>query len=56
MPNSQFGRLNDSNFIKWKYQIEAYLTQKELWEVVNGSDNPLTGSVNLKAIKVWVKK
>jgi len=51
-----FEKLNDINYIDWSCLMEAHLTQKELWEVIVGSESRPTGSVNIKAVRTWVRR
>ena len=54
MPN--FEKLNNVNYIDWSCLMEAHLTWKELWEVIEGSDSKPTSSANTKAVRTWVKR
>ena len=56
MPDTVFEKLNDKNYADWHYMIEALLVEKDLWDVVDGTDVCPTGSVNLKAVHAFVKK
>jgi hypothetical protein len=51
-----FEKLNDTNYIDWSCLMEAHLTRKELWEVVDGTESKPTGSVNSKLMKTWTKR
>jgi Domain of unknown function (DUF4219) len=53
--DSLFLKLSDSNYVDWKYQMEAYLTTKYLWDIVNGTEEKPAGSASMKAVKAWIK-
>ena len=50
-PRSSFGTTQISNT-----QMEAFLTTKNLWDIVNGMEVRPAGSDNTKAVKSWQKK
>src|SRR5882672_4533555 len=52
----EFEKLNDVNYINWSCLMEAHLTRKELWEVIDGSESKPTGSANTKAVRTWVRR
>lgn len=33
-----FEKLGTDNFIDWKFSMQMYLTGKDLWEIVNGTE------------------
>ncbi|KAL7267353.1 hypothetical protein RUND412_010065 [Rhizina undulata] len=57
-----FEKLNRSNYCNWKFLIETYLFQKDLWEVVSGEEpepkisSPKPTSTEEEALKKWKKK
>ena len=36
--------------------MEAHLTRKELWEVIDGSESKPAGSANTLAVRAWVRR
>ena len=38
MPDPSFEKLNEINYADWRYLMEALLSEKDLWDVVNGSE------------------
>ena len=38
MPDPSFEKLNESNYVDWRYLMEALLIEKDLWDVVDGSE------------------
>ena len=55
MPDTVFEKLNEKNYADWHYMMEALLIEKDLWDVVNGTEVHPTGSVNSKAVCAFVK-
>jgi len=53
MPN--FKKLNDANYINWNCLMEAHLTWKELWDIIDGSESKPAGSASIKAVRELVK-
>src|SRR5882672_4314874 len=51
-----FEKLNDTNYIDWSCLMEAHLTRKELWEVIDGSESKPAGSANTLAVRAWVRR
>lgn len=35
-------KFDDMNFHLWKFKMEMVMAKKELWDIVNGSEEPLT--------------
>jgi hypothetical protein len=57
MPSEpNFPKLNDSNYVDWAYLMEAYLIQKDVWDIVNGNIVHPHGSTNSKAVCTFLKK
>jgi len=57
MPASDsFSKLTDSNYADWRYQMEAFPTTKDLWDIVDGIEVRPAGSDNIKVVKIWQKK
>jgi hypothetical protein len=56
MPETAFEKLNEKNYADWCYMMEALLIEKDLWDVVNGTEVRPAGSVNSKAVRAFVKK
>jgi hypothetical protein len=56
MPDPSFEKLNESNYADWRYLMEALLVEKDLWDVVDGSETRPAGSDNSKAVRAFVKK
>jgi gag-polypeptide of LTR copia-type len=56
MPDAYFTKLNNINYIDWKYQIEAYLTTKDLWGIADSLEGRPAGSTNTRAVKAWMRK
>ena len=38
MPDPSYEKLNESNYVDWRYLMEALLIEKDLWDVVDGSE------------------
>jgi hypothetical protein len=56
MPETSFEKLNEKNYPNWRYMMEALLVEKDLWDVVDGTEARPLGSVNTKAVRAFVKK
>jgi Domain of unknown function (DUF4219) len=56
MPENQFEKLNEKNYVDWHYMMEALLIEKDLWDIVDGTEGHPTGSDNSKAVHTYVKK
>ena len=56
MPDPSFKKLNESNYTDWCYLMEAFLIEKDLWDVVDGSETQPTSSDNSKVICAFVKE
>ena len=56
MPNSSFEKLNETNYNDWRYIMAALLVEKDLWDVVEGTETQPAGSVNSKAVRAFAKK
>ena len=56
MPNPSFEKLNESNYLDWCYLMETLLIEKDLWDVVDGSETGPTSSDNSKVIRAFIKK
>jgi gag-polypeptide of LTR copia-type/Zinc knuckle len=56
MPENQFEKLNEKNYVDWRYMMEALLVEKDLWDVVDGTEGRPAGSDNSKAVRAYVKK
>jgi len=57
MPHdSGVDRLGETNYAEWSIKMEAYLDEKDLWDVTSGAETaPQTGP-NSKASKAFVRK
>jgi hypothetical protein len=51
--SKKFDKLNDSNWGQWKMFTRALLCKKNVWDVVNGSENLPAGSPNSKPIRAF---
>ena len=56
MPDTLFEKLNEKNYADWRYMMEALLIEKDLWDIVEGTEVRPAGSVNSKAVRAFVKK
>ena len=56
MPDSSFEKLNETNYNDWRYVMAALLVEKDLWDVVDGTETQPAGSVNSKAVRAFAKK
>jgi hypothetical protein len=56
MPETTFEKLNEKNYPDWRYMMEALLVEKDLWDVVDGTEARPLGSANSKAVRAFVKK
>ena len=56
MPDPHFLKLNNANYVDWRYMMAATLVEKDLWDVVNGSLTRLAGSPTAKNVQVFIKK
>jgi hypothetical protein len=57
MGESGFEKLNDSNWGTWKMLMKAHLVRKNLWGVVDGSEEaPAPTNLNAKATRAFTKK
>jgi hypothetical protein len=56
MPNTAFEKLNETNYPDWRYTMEALLVEKDLWDVVDGSELRPHGSINSKPVRTFTKK
>ena len=56
MPDSSFEKLNETNYNDWHYIMAALLVEKDLWDVVDGTETQPAGSVNSKAVHAFAKK
>ena len=45
MPNPSFEKLNETNYNDWRYVMAALLVEKDLWDVVDGTETQPAGSV-----------
>lgn len=50
--------LNNTSYAYWKACIKSYLIEKDLWDIMNGTDTikPLYTLDNAKARKIWETK
>ena len=46
MPDSSFEKLNETNYNDWCYVMAALLVEKDLWDVVDGTETQPAGFVN----------
>ena len=56
MPDPHFPKLNDANYVDWRYMMAATLVEKDLWDVVDSLLTRLAGSPNAKNVRAFVKK
>ena len=56
MPDTAFEKLNKTNFSDWCYMMEALLVEKDLWNVVDGSEVRPHSSVNSRPVCAFIKK
>ena len=56
IPNLHFEKLNEMNYNDWHYVMVAMLIEKDLWDIIDGTETQPAGSANLKAIHAFVKK
>lgn len=51
-----FDKLNASNYVTWEYRMKNYLIEKDVFDVVDGTETMPAGSPNTKAVRTFVKK
>ena len=56
MPDTAFEKRNETNFSNWYYMMEVLLVEKDLWNVVDGSEVQPHGSVNPRPVHTFIKK
>ena len=56
MPDMAFEKLNETNFSDWCYMMEVLLVEKDLWNVVDGSEAQPHGSVDSRPVCAFIKK
>ncbi|KAG1729320.1 uncharacterized protein EDB91DRAFT_1034411, partial [Suillus paluster] len=56
MSKLAFEKLNDMNYAKWSMQMEAFLDEQDLWDVVNSTETKPNLGPNAKATKTFVHK
>jgi gag-polypeptide of LTR copia-type/Zinc knuckle len=56
MPDPHFEKLNEMNYNDWRYVMAAMLVEKDLWDVVDGTETQPAGSANSKAVRAFAKK
>ena len=56
MPETQFEKLNEKNYVDWRYMMEALLIEKDLWDIVDRTEARPAGTDNSKAVRAYVKK
>ena len=56
MPETQFEKLNEKNYVDWCYMMEALLIEKDLWDIVDRTEAHPAGTNNSKAVHAYVKK
>ena len=49
-------KFNGENFGMWKFKMEMILAEKDLWEVVDGSEEPPSEDADLKTKKAFERK
>ena len=49
-------KLNKTSYNDWCYIMATLLVEKDLWDIVNGTETQPTGSANSKAICAFAKK
>jgi hypothetical protein len=55
-PSLPFDKLNESNYDDWKLQMEAHLVEKELFGIINGTEELPTAGPNSKAMRTYLQK
>ena len=56
MPETQIEKLNEKNYVDWRYMMEALLNEKDLWDIVDRTEGHPAGTENSKAVCTYVKK
>lgn len=56
MGKNDFEKLGEENYGDWAWQMKAFLTSKDLWDVVSGLEGCPIGSEGSKAVKAFRKK
>ena len=56
MPETSFEKLNERNYLDWCYMMEALLIEKDLWDVIDGTEACPLSLANSKAVHAFVKK
>jgi Domain of unknown function (DUF4219) len=44
MPDPSFEKLNETNYVDWRYMMEALLIKKDLWGIVSNAETRPSGS------------
>ena len=56
MPELKFDKLTDGNYLEWKIYMEALLTRKSLFNVVDGSERHPGGREGTKPVKDFYRR
>jgi hypothetical protein len=49
-------KFNGENFSIWKFKMEMVLSAKELWDIVDGSEDPPSSDADVKDKKAFDKR
>ena len=49
-------KFNGDNFSLWKFKMEMVLSSKDLWDIVDGSEQPPPSSADVKDLKAYDKR
>jgi len=50
MPDLTFQKLDGTNYAEWSMLMEAWLVEKGLWDVVDGTETKLHGSPTTRVV------
>ena len=48
--------MNVNNYKEWSHQVKTELERKQLWDIVEGTDEPLEGENDDTVFKAWSHK
>ena len=54
MPETQSEKLNEKNYVDWRYMMEALLIEKDLQDIVDRTEAHPAGTKNSKAVHTYV--
>jgi len=54
--DARFTRLNGMNYVDWAFWMEFLLMEKEVWDIVGGTETCPPNTPNHKAMEAFLKK